>query len=72
MTKVDPFTSRMSVGADVGWTVIFSIMIINAIIGNIVVFWIVLCKFGLQPLSSFYAHGFDFTLKHLFFVGQRL
>ncbi len=35
---------RMSVGADVGWTVVFSIMIINAIIGNIVVFWIVLCK----------------------------
>jgi hypothetical protein len=43
----------MSVGADIGWTVVFSIMIINAIIGNIVVFWIVLCKNLKTKITTF-------------------
>ena len=46
--------NRMSVGADIGWTVVFSIMIINAIIGNIVVFWIVLCKIFQTKYSNNY------------------
>ena len=36
----EPF--QMSYGADVGWTIVFGLMIGNAIIGNLVVFWIVL------------------------------
>ncbi len=46
-----PPLRRMSFGADVGWTVVFSLMIINAIIGNIVVFWIVLCKLSILNVS---------------------
>ena len=33
---------QMAYSADVAWTVIFSSMIMSAIIGNLVVFWIVL------------------------------
>ena len=40
--NIEPF--QMSYGADVAWTVIFSLMIGNAIIGNSVVLWIVLGK----------------------------
>ena len=35
---------QMPYAADVSWTVIFSIMITCAILGNLVVFWIVLGK----------------------------
>lgn len=35
---------QMTFAADVAWTIFFSAMIVNAIIGNIVVFWIVLGK----------------------------
>ena len=35
---------QMAYPADVAWTVIFSSMIMSAIIGNLVVFWIVLGK----------------------------
>jgi hypothetical protein len=52
----------MSVGADIGWTVIFSIMIINAIIGNIVVFWIVLCE---PKLIFFFKHYMYYNLWEL-------
>ena len=38
----EPF--RMPYSADVAWTVVFSIMIVSAIVGNLVVFWIVLGK----------------------------
>ena len=38
----EPF--QMSIAADVAWTIIFSLMIGGAIIGNLVVFWIVLGK----------------------------
>ena len=40
--NIEPF--QMSYGADVAWTVIFGLMIGNAIIGNSVVLWIVLGK----------------------------
>lgn len=35
---------RMSEVADIVWTIVFSLMIVAAIIGNVVVFWIVLGK----------------------------
>ena len=35
---------RMEYAADVAWTVVFSFMITSAILGNLVVFWIVLGK----------------------------
>ena len=40
----------MSLAADVSWTVVFSLMIGVAIIGNIIVLWIILCMFA--PLVS--------------------
>ena len=39
-TGDEPF--QMSFGADIAWTIVFGLMIGNAIIGNLVVFWIVL------------------------------
>ena len=33
---------NMSEAADIAWTVVFSVMIICAIVGNLAVFWIVL------------------------------
>ena len=36
---------NMSAAADIAWTVVFSAMIICAIVGNIAVFWIVLGKY---------------------------
>ena len=38
----DPTKFRMDPMADAAWTVVFSLMIISAIAGNLVVFWIVL------------------------------
>ena len=35
---------NMSRAADIAWTVVFSVMIIAAIVGNLAVFWIVLGK----------------------------
>ena len=35
---------NMSQAADIAWTVVFSVMIICAIVGNLAVFWIVLGK----------------------------
>ena len=35
---------NMSRAADIAWTVVFSVMIICAIVGNLAVFWIVLGK----------------------------
>ena len=40
---------QMPYAADVSWTVVFSIMITCAILGNLVVFWIVLGKFIVLP-----------------------
>ena len=37
----------MSLAADVSWTVVFSLMIIVAIVGNIIVLWIILCMFAI-------------------------
>lgn len=45
VSETEPF--RMDYRADVIWTVVFSIMITSAILGNLVVFWIVLGKCGL-------------------------
>ncbi len=41
---------RMSQHADVAWTVVFSLMIVSAIVGNLIVFWIVLgsCTHSIQ------------------------
>ena len=41
---IDDDSIKMSYAADVAWTFIFSVMIVIAIIGNLVVFWIVLGK----------------------------
>ena len=38
--KGEPF--QMSLGADIGWTLVFGLMIGGAIVGNLVVLWIVL------------------------------
>ena len=37
----------MSLAADVSWTVVFSLMITVAIIGNIIVLWIIMCMFAI-------------------------
>ena len=39
-SETSPF--QMSYVADVTWTLVFSVMIVSAILGNLVVFWIVL------------------------------
>ncbi len=43
--------SHMTLAADIAWTVVFSSMITSAIVGNMVVFWIVLGKFRISILN---------------------
>ena len=49
---------KMDPAADVIWTVVFSIMLVSAIAGNLVVFWIVLGKSGIQQIFLYsYVHN---------------
>jgi hypothetical protein len=43
-SALGPNPFKMDPMADAAWTIVFSLMIISAIAGNLVVFWIVLGK----------------------------
>lgn len=45
---------HMSPEADVSWTVVFSLMIACALIGNTVVFWIVLAHRRMQNVTNYF------------------
>ncbi|CAB4068152.1 TACR3 [Lepeophtheirus salmonis] len=46
--------NQMSFGADMAWTTIFTIMIICAMFGNLVVFWIVLAHRRMQNVTNYF------------------
>ena len=37
---------QMSLGSDIAWTIVFGLMITGAIVGNLVVLWIILGRHG--------------------------